>query len=286
MTGIDWDDLRFVLKVAQAGSIAGAAESLQVNRTTVLRRINQFEKQLDAQLFDRHGSGYSLAPGAEELLAAAMEVEKTIDDLHRQILGKTLVLQGNLCVTTTDSLFATILAPHLASFRREQPGIRLELLVSNHRLSLARRDADIAIRAGQEPPAGLTAHRLSTLTFGIYGSPGYLAGNNASDLSEHDWLGLDSPILEAPPGQWLSENIPLDRIGLTADSFIAVKQLASFGLGLALLPVSLVADGDGLVRTHDALPGIETGIWLVTHPDLARAARVNAFVAHMTEALS
>lgn len=286
MSGVDWDDLRFVLKVAEAGSIAGAAESLQVNRTTVLRRINQFEQQLDAQLFDRHGSGYSLAPGAEELLSAAMEVEKTIDDLHRQILGKTLVLQGNLCVTTTDSLFSMVLAPHLAAFHRKQPGIRLELLVSNRRLSLSRRDADVAIRSAVEPPEGLTAHRLRSLEFGIYCSKRYQTTHNARHWSEHNWLGLDSPILEAPPGKWLTLNVPSERICLTVDSFLALRDLAELGLGLALLPIPLVESDGNLVRVFKDQPNLETSIWLVTHPDLARAARVDAFINHMLESFA
>ncbi len=282
-TAIDWDDLRYVLKVAQLGSIADAAQALKVNRTTVLRRIKRFEEQLDHQIFDRHGSGYALAPGAEELLSAAMAVEKTIDDLHRQILGKTVRLQGNLSVTTTDALFSAILAPQLRSFRDKHPGIRLELVVSSQRLSLTRRDADVAIRAGMEPPPHLECHRLCSLEFGIFGSPRYLRRHRDLELAAHHWLGVDSPILEAPPGRWITENIPPERIGLTADSFLALRTAAEDGLGLALLPIALVDRRTRLEQVFPGEPGIRNNLWLITHPDLARSARVHAFITHMLE---
>jgi DNA-binding transcriptional LysR family regulator len=281
---MDWDDLRFVLKVAQTGSIAGAAGELGVNRTTVLRRINQFEKSLDHQIFDRLGSGYALAPGAEELLSAAIEVEKTIDDLHRQIQGKEVQLQGDLCVTTTDSLFCAVLAPQLAAFREQHPGIRMELVISNHRLSLTRRDADVAIRAGINPPENLESHRLSTLEFGIYGSPAYLERFAGATITEHQWLGLDPPILQAPPGQWVSRTIPAERICLSADSFLALRSAAREGLGLTLLPLPMVSDYPGLQRVFPDQPDIHNNLWLITHPDLARSARVHAFISHMMAA--
>ena len=179
-----------------------------------------------------------------------------------------------------------ILAPHLAGFRRKQPGIRLELLVSNRRLSLSRRDADVAIRSSMDAPVGLTAHRLCPLEFGLFGSKDYLAANDSTDWREHDWLGLDSPILEAPPGKWFSANVPAEKVCLSVDSFTALKELAELGLGLALLPTQLVRDSSSLQRVFEDQPNLGTSIWLVTHPDLASAARVDAFIHHMLEAFA
>ena len=83
---LDWDDLRFVLGIAEHGSIRGAANSLAVNRTTVLRRIKRFEHRLNCALFERSESGYVLTMEAERLLAAAKDVERTLTDLERKLL--------------------------------------------------------------------------------------------------------------------------------------------------------------------------------------------------------
>ena len=50
---MDWDDLRYFLGIARAGSLAGAAIALGVNHSTVFRRIQAFEARLGVRLFDR-----------------------------------------------------------------------------------------------------------------------------------------------------------------------------------------------------------------------------------------
>ena len=95
---MEWDDLQYVLAVADAGSLAGAAELLRVNRTTVLRRINAFERKHAVRLFDRLPSGYALTPGGGELLTAARGLEHTILTLERKIAGEDQRTEGTgLC---------------------------------------------------------------------------------------------------------------------------------------------------------------------------------------------
>ncbi len=281
----DWDDLRYILKVAESGSIGAAAQALGVNRTTVLRRINQFEKKLEYQLFDRRGSGYQLAPGAEKMLAAALDVEKTIDDLQRQILGKTIELQGNLRVTTTDAILMGTVAPHLESFRHRHPQITLEMVVSNHQLSLTQGDADVAIRPGMQVPENLVATKLGIINFGIFGGHSYLKQRASSKIEDHRWLGVVNPLLRSPPGEWISANISEKLICLKADSFVALRIAAESDMGLAVLPANLGVQSEKLEQVFAGQPGISNFLWIVTHPDLARSARVHAFTEHMVESM-
>jgi DNA-binding transcriptional LysR family regulator len=78
MAGFDWDDLRYILAVADAKSLAGAARALGVNHTTVLRRVTAFEERLGLRLFERLATGYVLTAGGEELIAAARQVDDII----------------------------------------------------------------------------------------------------------------------------------------------------------------------------------------------------------------
>ena len=84
MQHINWDNLRYVLMVANKGSIAAAARELEVNRSTVLRRINAFQQDLNCRIFDRGDAGYGLTPEAEKMIDAAREVESTLFDMQRQ----------------------------------------------------------------------------------------------------------------------------------------------------------------------------------------------------------
>lgn len=282
---IDWDDLRYVLQVAQKGSIAAAAESLNVNRTTVLRRINQFEQHLDYRLFDRHGAGYALAPGAEALLSAAMDVEKSINDLHRQILGKEVQLQGHLSITTTDAILKSTVAPHLATFHKKHPQIKVELVVSNHRLSLSRREADVAIRPGETVPDNLVGYPLGPIEFNIFAGKSYMTNRASLGFDEHTWLGVDNPLLQSPPGQWVSRNIPEQRICLKADSFVALCVAAELGMGLTVLPQKLGQQSSELIEVFPEVKITGNQLWVVTHPDLVRSARVHAFIEHIQQAM-
>jgi len=141
-----WDDLRYVLAVARTGSLAGAARSLGVNHTTVLRRVDAFEKTLGLRLFERLPAGYILTAGGEELIAAARHIHGTVAMLERKLAGQDLRLSGVVRVTTTDTLMSSILPEILAEFRASHSRIQVETAVSNLMLNLTKRDADVAVR--------------------------------------------------------------------------------------------------------------------------------------------
>src|SRR5688572_20128168 len=120
---MDWDDLRYFLAVGNAGSLAGAARTLGVNHTTVLRRIGAFEQRLGLRLFERLPTGYVLTAGGEQLIAAARHIDATVTTLERKLAGQDLQLAGTVRVTTTDTVMGSILPAILAEFRRSYPGI-------------------------------------------------------------------------------------------------------------------------------------------------------------------
>src|SRR6476469_1782972 len=71
----EWTDLRFFLELARAGTLSGASRGLQVEHTTVARRIDRLEQQLGAALFDRSREGYELTEMGRALLPHAEAME-------------------------------------------------------------------------------------------------------------------------------------------------------------------------------------------------------------------
>ncbi len=285
MQHINWDNLRYVLMVANKGSIAAAARELGVNRTTVLRRIGTFQENLNCRIFDRGEAGYILTPGAEKMLNAAREVENTLFNMQRQIAGHELKLEGELRVTTTDTFMLSILGPHLATFRQRHPHIVVDLMVTNSILDLNRRDADIAIRPTRQPDSSLVGSRLCDVEFGIYATAEMLAGINPDDIYKVRWIGFVDSLQAAPIGNWLDATVALDRICFRCDSFVAVRIAAESGIGVALLPRFLGDSSQTLQPVKAVIGELTTGLWMLTHPDLVRSARVNAFIVHFNEAL-
>jgi len=286
MQQMNWDNLRYVLMVANKGSIAAAARELSVNRTTVLRRINAFQENLNCRIFERTESGYILTPEAEKMLEAAQEVENTLFDMQRQIAGRELRLEGVLRVTTTDTLMVSVIGPHLAEFHRKHPHIVVDMVMTNSILDLNRRDADIAIRPTKTPEAHLVGRRLADIRFGVFAAESYLKSRGQLKLSSHKWIGFDSSLLSTPPGRWFDSNVPAGNVCLRGDSFVAIKVAAENAMGLALLPHYL-GEGSSLLQPLGAsISELTTGLWLLTHPDLIRSARVHAFMDHFEQALS
>lgn len=285
MQHINWDNLRYVLMVANKGSIAAAARELEVNRTTVLRRINKFQENLNCRIFDRGDAGYVLTPEAEKMITAAREVENTLFNMQRQIAGHELKLEGELRVTTTDSFMVSVLGPQLASFRRKHPHIVIDLLVTNSVLDLNRRDADVAIRPTRQPDAGLVGRRLCDVEFGIYATPGLLAEGEQFEIGSTRWIGFADSMLSTPVGAWFDASIDSRQICMRCDSFVSLRIAVESGIGLGLLPRFLGDDSPKLERLDVNTEELTTGLWILTHPDLVRSARVNAFVEHISAVL-
>lgn len=285
MQHFNWDNLRYVLMVAKKGSISAAAQELEVNRTTVLRRINTFQDNLNCRIFERGDQGYILTPEAEKMLDAAQEVESTLFDMQRQIAGQELKLEGELRVTTTDTLIISLIGPHLASFHRKHPHIVVDVVMTNSILDLSRRDADVAIRPTKAPEGNLVGRRLADIHFGIYASPDYLKTCSADNLSEYSWIGFDTDLRSTQPGAWLETNVPTEKICLRGDSFIALKVASENGMGLSLLPHYLGDSSETLQKLPVVIDELNTGLWLITHPDLIRSARVHAFMDHFALAM-
>lgn len=276
---MDWDDLRLLLAVAEHGSFAAAARALGVDHTTVLRRVNAFEAAHGLRLFDRLPGGTTPTAAGEELAAAARRMAAEADALGRRLAGRDLRLEGTLRLATTDTLMAAALPRHLAAFRLAHPGVRLEVSVANRVADLTRRDADVALRPTKAPPETLIGRRLCNIGFAAYCAAGAEAGE--------DWLGVDDSLGGTVLARWLRATVPPERIALKLDSLLVMRDAAAAGLGRAALPCYL-GDADPRLRrlAPEVLPVPELGLWLLTHADLRRTARVRAFTEAIATAIN
>jgi DNA-binding transcriptional LysR family regulator len=286
MAGFDWDNLRYVLAVANAGSLAGAARLLGVNHTTVLRRLGAFEDELGVRLFERLPTGYVLTAAGEELIAAARGIDDTVTTLERKLTGQDLRLSGTVRVTTTDTLMGSVLPNILAAFRTAHPGIGIEIAMSNSMLNLSRRDADVAIRPAKNPPEALVGRQVAKVAFAVYGSPDYLARRDDAVLAAHQWVAPDDSLADTSVAAWMRAELRDSEITLRADSLLALRQAAEAGFGLAALPCYLGDMSPGLVCVRPPISAMDTALWILTHEDLRHTARIRAFIEFVAGALS
>jgi DNA-binding transcriptional LysR family regulator len=284
---MEWDDLQYVLAVSDTGSLAGAAASLGVNRTTVLRRINAFERKHGVRVFERLASGYALTPEGQELFAAARALEHTIVTLERKLAGQDQRAEGIIHLTTTDTLLASVLPVHLGAFTSAHPGILLDISTSNTLLDLAKRDADVAIRPVMDPPETLIGRRISAVAFAVYASHDYVRANDTSaPLHGHAWLAPGEMLGRTSVARWLSDAVPQARRVLQIDSLLAIREMCAAGAGVSALPCYLGDSDPRLVRVRGPIKEMTTALWILTHPDLVRTARVRTFLQFLVRELA
>ncbi len=284
---LDWGGLQYVLAVADKGSLVTAARELGVNHTTVLRRIRAFEERIGARLFERRTTGHVLSPAGEALVAAARTMQETLLDAERRIAGEDLRLEGVVRVTTTDTLAHTILPRALASFGEEHPGVRVDLSTTNTMLSLARRDAEVAVRPSKEAAPSYVGRRVSEVAIALYASPSYLEAIPArADLARHRWLALDESLARTTIARWMARELGGATVALRVDSLTALCHAAIAGMGVAALPCYLGDTMRGLRRVRGPVPEMATELWVLTHEDLKRTARIRALTDWLVERLS
>jgi DNA-binding transcriptional LysR family regulator len=262
----DLNDLLYVAAVRETGSLSGAARKLNVNHATVFRRLVKLERALGVRVFERHGGRYAATAAGEELAAAAAAIEQTAAGALLKVAGRDLRPSGDVRITTTDSVAMVLLNSALSRCRASFPDIALHVVIDNHMLNLARRDADIAVRPTLRPPEYLVGKRISTLAFAVYGAAKYLQSRRATDLAEHEWIALSESQEQHRTVQWVKSHVPPHQIGYRVDGFAMIARACADGLGLAVLPCFL---GDGMAqlrRVGGLAPALASDLWLLTHP--------------------
>jgi len=284
-----WDDLRIVLAIARAGNLAAASGALGLNHSTVFRRLNALEKDIGSKLFERLATGYQPTDSGHRLIAAAELMEEQALALDRDLTGRDTRLSGKLRVTASETMGFRVLTDEIAAFRKQHPGILVELAVDNRVYDLSRREADVALRATRPAQGDLFGRKLVDIRWALFASADYLKANPApvtlKTLARHQMIGWAEQAAPTRAASWIAGHVPPDAIGFRSSGLINQFMAARAGLGLALLPTYLAAADPSLKRAMSPLKDLVTDLWLITHRSLKDTARVRAFMSIVGEGL-
>lgn len=269
MATLIWDDVRYFLAVARAGTLSGAARSLGVEHSTVARRIGQLEEAINAKLFHRLARGWSLTGEGSELFHKAENVEEEITSFRRTASGMD-ALTGTVRISAPPLVLRHLLTPHLRDLTRAHPGLTLELVGEWRDADLLRAEADLAVRLREPSEPDLVIRRLGAVTYGLYG----LAREIERARLDRVFIGFDDGMPDLPQKSWLESHAEGCRIGLRANDMSIMLQAALAGLGIALLPEFLARPHPDLKLLDLDAPIPSRNLYLVTHPDIRRAHRV------------
>ncbi|MBT4522091.1 MAG: LysR family transcriptional regulator [Halieaceae bacterium] len=273
---MDWDDMKVLLALSRKGSARGAAQELGVSNSTVTRRLDEMERNLHTQLFDRTPDGYRMTGSAEQMLPTAEHVEELMLAAERKFSGGNQQLEGSIRLTMPDVSGMGYLIQRLADFAREYPRIDLEILPGIQSLDLSRREADIAIRvlpANERPPEQLIGRHLSPISMSAYVHRSLLNPDDPSDVSHLSWVGWIGQ--HALDEEWLSKtDYPQRPIRHSMLNFNMMVEALQARMGMAWVPCFTVFHAPDIVRIPGATIVPHADMWVLTHRDLRLSARL------------
>lgn len=285
----NWDEVRTAYHVARLGTLSAAAELLGVHHSTVIRHIDALEKRLGSKLFQRHPRGYTPTEAGLDLLKVGAATEDQLNQLAGRLRGKSETVSGELIVTTLSGL-SPQLTPLLIEFQQEYPDVTINLIAEERRLRMEYGEAHVALRAGAKPqepdnivqslarfPVALFAHRDYVNKFGA------LKGKD--DIPNHRFVIESRNTGRTPFSKWVRDNIPDETVFYRASQMRSLEDAIHAGAGIGFLSLWSGRSNPELVQMMPTHAEWDAHLWLVTHVDLHRTAKVQAFVSFIKKQL-
>lgn len=282
----DWGDFRVVLALAESGSVAGAARALQLDTSTISRRLVALEEAIGAPLFLRSPRGLTATREGEVMTSAAREMAESVRKGCLQVKAARQGTEGHVRITTVNSLVAE-LVPVLGKLKQDYPKLHVEVLANDEIADLARGEADIALRMVRPSELDLVTRQVSEYGWGLYAPPSYIEKHgmlqSVEDLRQHRLVPY-SEKLAGPAMRWfetfLSSNQSVARAG-SPESACAIA-LASDAI--ALLPIYW-ADQQAAVQRIFEKPVHFNTVWLAMHESAKDAVRIRVVADALVEFL-
>lgn len=271
--GLDWDDLRVALAIAENGTISGAAISLHISHPTLSRRLQRMERRLGTRLFERTPLGLRPTAAGEEVRELALRLRGDIAALERHIGGRDEGNVGTVRLTAPDAVSEYLLPNVLRALCSTHPQLRIDLLVSNDVLPLAQRTADIALRVTSKPAESLRGRQVGAVEMAVYASH-QLAPRHGQALPSAPWIGFDAGLACSGPGVWLAQNVPDTAVRFRANTLLGAAQAVKSGIGFGVLPCFVGRSLAGVGQVGEPISGLAQPLWLLMHTDAARIPRV------------
>jgi DNA-binding transcriptional LysR family regulator len=248
------------------------------------RHVETLEGAFGAKLFQRHARGYALTDAGRDMLEVAGRADETFADLAGRARGKAGQLSGSLIVTTLPGV-APLVMPAIRAFHLAHLRISLEFVAGAQLARLEHGEAHVAIRAGAKPEVpDYVVTLFRRLRFGLYASQSYVdrAGHpDPERLDAHRFVGNVGRPGRAPFTEWMNANVPPDALALRTNDLTVLHSAVCDGLGLGFLAEHDACLRSDLVAVIPPADAWSTALWTVTHVDLHRTMKVEAFLGHL-----
>jgi DNA-binding transcriptional LysR family regulator len=279
MHSVNWDALQAFLAVARTGRISAAARRLDVEHTTISRRLAALEADLGVPLFYRTNTGYTLTAHGRNALMQAEAMEQAALALTARVREGSGAIAGRVRIAMAPEFASHWLAPRLDMLRAEHPQIEVHILVGTRQRDLSRGEAELSVQSPRPRQKDLVAVRIGRTSLALYASTTIVAGRRWRITSPETLRGV--PLLTYTSGfqmlqeaKWFQTLLAAVGAYMETNSTHALVAAARAGVGVAVLPHFVARWHDDLVDVSDAVAAHD--MWLITHPEFRRDPKVRA----------
>jgi DNA-binding transcriptional LysR family regulator len=278
----EWDDVKYFLAVARHGSTLAAAKALQLSQSTVQRRIGELERKLERALVKRHSTGYRLTEFGEEMLPYAEQIERAALAFEQRKATIDRGEAGLIRVTCPEPIVYRIMKSSLLDrFHARYPKLRVEFVMSDQYVDLARGDADVALRSGDTDDDVLVGRKIADSLWSVYAGKAYIDRNgrpqDIADLARHASVGFDGSMATNRAAKWLQDVAPNAPIAARVNSVLGLVSVAKSGVAVVPMPIALGDAEPELIRLFEVVPELTRSWRILAHPERRQMPTVAAF---------
>ena len=276
---MDWDAFQAFLAVARTGRISTAARRLDVQHTTIARRIAALEAALGVPLFYRTNTGYVLTQHGRNAVGQAEAMEHAALAATARAREGSGVLAGRVRIALAPEFASHWLVPRLGEFNGQYPHVNVQILVGTRERDLSRGEAELSVQAPRPRQRSLVAVRIARTAMALFAarsvSPhGRWRVSNLETLRGLPLLTYTSAYHMLQEAKWFQPVLDTANVCMETNSTHALLTAAHAGLGVAVLPRFVARTAPDLVNVSDDVAAHD--VWLITHPEFRRDPKVRA----------
>jgi DNA-binding transcriptional LysR family regulator len=284
---LNWDDLRLFLAASRDRSFVAAGRRMQIDQTTVARRLSALEQMVGSSLFHRSPRGITLTEAGVSLSAHAERIEAEVMAASARLEEREGEITGTVRLATPEAFGTFLVAPNAVRLHERHPDLQLELVPESRTVSLSSREADLAVALRRPPRGRLVARKLTDYRLGLYGAAGFLRAHPPiTDLAAartHPFVWYIDEMIDIPELRYFDQLVAGSATAFRSSSIAAQHEAVANGLGLGILH-AFAADADPrLVRVLPQNIQVTRSYWLVVHKDEQRLPRVRAVIDFLTD---
>jgi DNA-binding transcriptional LysR family regulator len=274
--------------VAKTGTFTGAAKSLGLSRALLSRHVADLEARIGTRLINRTTRSVSLTEAGELHFEFCQRVLKELADQEEMIGQLRKRPEGSLAIVAPKWIGIFELGDAITAFAEQHPLIKVRFEVggmTNRNYGFVQQGYDIAFNTKNVKDSGVIAKRVATLRFVLCASPKYLSSrgepDDAHELTKHDWLiHSNEPVWHLAQTN-KEEHWKVHNVAFTSNTYVILRKAALQGLGVAVLPLNLVASDIKLGRlrpilSHHKVP--DRPLYLICPPGTSTIQKVRTFI--------